>query len=120
MSAAIILMAKQSRPKLATRVLFYPITDASFDTESYQRFAQGYFPRPDRWFLGPVRRARARRDHGVAAAPVSDCLAGRRKALVIPGEADVLRDEGRPTVTSCASPASTSPPRATRASSTTS
>ena len=40
MAAAIILMAKQRRgPKIAFQVLFYPITDAGFDTPSYGRFA---------------------------------------------------------------------------------
>jgi acetyl esterase len=53
MSAAITLMAKRrSGPKLAAQVLFYPVTDARFDTESYHQFATGYFLRRDamQWF----------------------------------------------------------------------
>ena len=53
MSAAITLMAKQrSGPKIAAQVLFYPVTDASFDTDSYHQFATGYFLRRDamQWF----------------------------------------------------------------------
>ena len=32
---------------LRAQVLFYPVTDASFDTDSYHRFATGYFLRRD-------------------------------------------------------------------------
>jgi acetyl esterase len=46
MTAAITLMAKQRRgPQLAAQVLFHPVTDASFDTDSYRQFAVGYFLR---------------------------------------------------------------------------
>ena len=44
------------------QVLFYPVTDASFDTGSYEKFATGYFLRRDamQWFwnpcAGPTRR----------------------------------------------------------------
>ncbi len=53
MTAAITLLAKErSGPQLAAQLLFYPVTDASFETESYHQFAAGYFLRRDgmQWF----------------------------------------------------------------------
>ncbi|ASA21771.1 alpha/beta hydrolase [Paenibacillus donghaensis] len=99
MAAAITLMAKErSGPKIAKQLLFYPVTDASFDTESYEHFAEGYFLQRDgmQWFwdqytTDPEERAQ------ITASPLRaslDQLKGLPEALVITGEADVLRDEG--------------------------
>jgi acetyl esterase len=99
MSAAITLMAKQrSGPRLAAQVLFYPVTDASFDTDSYRQFATGYFLRRDamEWFWDQYTIDETQRTE-ITASPLRatiDDLAGLPKALVITGEADVLRDEG--------------------------
>ena len=99
MSAAITLMAKQrSGPRLAAQVLFYPVTDASFDTDSYHQFATGYFLRRDamEWFWDQYTIDETQRTE-ITASPLRatiDDLAGLPKALVITGEADVLRDEG--------------------------
>jgi acetyl esterase len=99
MTAAITLMAKQrSGPKLAAQVLFYPVTDAAFDTSSYRRFAEGYFLRRDamQWFWDQYTTDENQRNE-ITASPLRATpqdLAGLPKALVITGEADVLRDEG--------------------------
>ena len=90
MTAAITLMAKQrSGPKLAAQVLFYPVTDASFDTDSYHQFATGYFLRRDamEWFWDQYTTDENQRDE-ITASPLratSDDLAGLPKALVITG-----------------------------------
>jgi acetyl esterase len=99
MTAAITLMAKQrSGPELAAQVLFYPVTDASFDTDSYHQFATGYFLRRDamQWFWDQYTPDENQRTE-ITASPLRaslDELAGLPPALVITGEADVLRDEG--------------------------
>jgi acetyl esterase/lipase len=80
------------------QLLFYPVTDASFDTDSYHQFADGfwltrtgmqwywdqYTTDPDERALSTVSPLRASIDE----------LKGLPKALVINGECDVLRDEG--------------------------
>ncbi|RBQ20903.1 esterase [Spongiactinospora rosea] len=100
MAIALTLMAKQrgDLPPLRAQVLFYPVTDAAFDTGSYERFAEGYFLRRDgmRWFWDQYTTDPAQRNE-ITASPLRaahDQLAGLPPALVITAEADVLRDEG--------------------------
>ncbi|MFI6178052.1 alpha/beta hydrolase [Nonomuraea sp. NPDC051191] len=99
MTAALTIMAKQ-RGGLSLRgqVLFYPVTDASFDTGSYRQFAEGYFLRRDgmQWFWDQYTTSAAERAE-ITASPLRatvEELTGLPPALVITGEADVLRDEG--------------------------
>ncbi|WP_225850805.1 alpha/beta hydrolase [Streptomyces sp. HPF1205] len=99
MSAALTLMAKERGDvPLVQQVLFYPVTDASFDTTSYHQFATGYFLRRDgmQWFWDQYTTDEADRAR-VTASPLratTEELSGLPPALVITGEADVLRDEG--------------------------
>jgi acetyl esterase len=99
MTAAITLMAQQrSGPELAAQVLFYPVTDANFDTGSYEQFADGYFLSREamKWFWDQYTTDDSQRAE-ITASPLrasTEDLAGLPKALVINGEADVLRDEG--------------------------
>ncbi|MET9462857.1 alpha/beta hydrolase [Streptomyces canus] len=99
MTAALTLMAKERGDvPLVQQVLFYPVTDASFDTGSYHQFATGYFLRRDgmQWFWDQYTADEAERAQ-ITASPLrasTEQLAGLPPALVITGEADVLRDEG--------------------------
>jgi acetyl esterase/lipase len=99
LAAALTLLAKQrGGVNFAAQVLFYPVTNANFDTPSYLQFAEGYFLRRDNmmWFWDqytsdPVKRAE------ITASPLTatlEDLEGLPPALIINGEADVLRDEG--------------------------
>ncbi|POX57259.1 esterase [Streptomyces sp. Ru71] len=99
MTAALTLMAKQRGGlPLVQQVLFYPVTDANFDTPSYHQFAEGYFLRRDgmQWFWDQYTTDEAERAQ-ITASPLratTEQLTGLPPALVITGEADVLRDEG--------------------------
>lgn len=99
MAAAVSLLAKtRAGPKFVQQVLFYPVTDADFDTDSYQRFATGYGLSRDnmKWYWDQYTTDPAQRAE-VTASPLratKDELTGLPPALVITGDADVLRDEG--------------------------
>ncbi|WP_405865280.1 alpha/beta hydrolase [Streptomyces sp. NBC_00005] len=99
MTAALTLMAKQRGDvPLVAQVLFYPVTDAAFDTGSYHQFAEGYFLRRDamQWFWDQYTTDEAERAQ-ITASPLratTEQLTGLPPALVVTGEADVLRDEG--------------------------
>ncbi len=99
MSAALTLMAKdRGTVSFVQQVLFYPVTDAAFDTASYDEFADGYFLSRtgmhwfwDQYTTDPDERAE------ITASPLRatlEQLKGLPPALVITGQADVLRDEG--------------------------
>lgn len=99
MSAALTLLAKE-RGDVTFRfqVLFYPVTDADFDTQSYHDFAEGYFLARDgmKWFWDQYTTDPAQRAE-ITASPLratTEDLTGLPPALVITAEADVLRDEG--------------------------
>jgi len=99
MAAALTLMARQRRgPKIAFQVLFYPVTDADFDTASYTRFADGPWltRRAMQWFWDAYLPDLAARKQPTAT-PLNaslEELAGLPEALVVIDENDVLRDEG--------------------------
>ncbi|MGW0581962.1 alpha/beta hydrolase [Streptomyces sp. NPDC002920] len=99
MTAALTLMAKErGGVPLVQQVLFYPVTDAAFDTGSYRQFAEGYFLRRDgmQWFWDQYTTDEGERAQ-ITASPLratTEQLTGLPPALVITGEADVLRDEG--------------------------
>jgi acetyl esterase len=99
MTIAVTLMAKErGGPSFAAQLLYYPVTDAGMDTSSYSQFAEGYFLARAgmAWFWEQYLPDESRRSE-ILASPLrasTDELAGLPPALVINGEADVLRDEG--------------------------
>ena len=99
MTAAVALMAKaKGGPEIKLQVLMWPVTDASFDTASYQQFAEGRFLTKNmmKWFwdnytTDPTSRAE------IYASPLratTEQLRDLPPALVQVAGNDVLRDEG--------------------------
>jgi acetyl esterase len=99
MAAALTLLAKErGGVTFVSQVLFYPVTNAAFDTPSYEQFATGYYLRRDamQWFWDQYTTNEQERAE-ITASPLRaslDQLAGLPPALIITAEADVLRDEG--------------------------
>jgi acetyl esterase/lipase len=99
MATVIALMAKDKNgPKIKLQVLLWPVTDANFETESYNLFANGRFLTKNlmKWFWDSyISDASKRKD--VYASPLQaslEQLQGLPPALVQTAENDVLRDEG--------------------------
>jgi acetyl esterase len=99
MAAAVTLLARErGEPDIRLQLLFYPVTDAAFDTASYHQFAEGYHLRRDAmmWFWEQYTRHPGERNE-ITASPLRasvEQLQGLPEALIITAEADVLRDEG--------------------------
>ena len=79
--------------------LYYPVTDAAQDTDSYREFADGPFltAQGDGLVLGRLPAPTRSSAIEITASPLRaslDDLAGLPEAFVIVDENDVLRDEG--------------------------
>ncbi len=98
-ATTLTLLAKdRGGSALAARVLFYPATDASLNTESHRRFARGHWLRREAMqrFWGQYIPDEARRVE-TTASPLRASLgelANLPPALILTAETDILRDEG--------------------------
>ena len=99
MATVITLLSRErGEPDIRLQLLFYPVTDAAFDTASYHQFAEGYHLRRDAmmWFWEQYTRHPGERSE-ITASPLRAGVAqlqGLPPALIVTAEADVLRDEG--------------------------
>ena len=99
MATVVALMAKdKGGPKLRAEILFWPVTDANFDTPSYKQFAEGHFLTRNmmKWFWDNYTTDAAKRKD-IMASPLQATLAqlkGLPPTLIQTAENDVLRDEG--------------------------
>jgi len=99
MATVITLLSRErGEPDIRLQLLFYPVTDAAFDTASYHQFAEGYHLRRDMmmWCWDQYTRHPGERSE-ITASPLRASiqqLQGLPPALIITAEADVLRDEG--------------------------
>jgi acetyl esterase/lipase len=98
-AAATALMAKDKKgPGLKLQVLFWPVTDANFETESYNKFATQRFLTKNMmiWFWDNYIPEKKQRNE-IYASPLKATLAelkGLPPTLIQTAENDVLRDEG--------------------------
>ncbi len=99
MSTVTTLMAKEKGgPRIKLQVLFWPIVDANFETESYQQFGQDRFLTVptmkwmyDMYIADPAKRK------DIHASPLQasvEQLRGLPPAVIMVAESDILRDEG--------------------------
>ncbi|WP_449126283.1 alpha/beta hydrolase fold domain-containing protein [Pseudomonas viridiflava] len=99
MAAVVALMAKEKgTPALRYQVLLWPVTDANFNTASYDQYAEGHFLTRNmmKWFWDNYTTDAAKRNE-IYASPLratTEQLKGLPPALVQTASADVLRDEG--------------------------
>jgi acetyl esterase len=99
MATVITLLSRErGGPDIRLQLLFYPVTDAAFDTASYHQFAEGYHLRRDAmmWFWDQYTRNPSERNE-ITASPLRAGVAQLKRlppALIVTAEADVLRDEG--------------------------
>ena len=99
MAAVVSLMAKdKGTPAICYQVLLWPVTDANFDTGSYNQFAEGHFLTRNimKWSWDNYTTDTEQRAQ-IYASPLratTDQLKGLPPALVQTAGADVLRDEG--------------------------
>jgi acetyl esterase/lipase len=99
MAAVVTLMAKdRGGPNFRFQLLFWPATDANFDTESYRAYETGRFlPREFMEFGWNIYAPSASTRKEPYAAPLQasiERLRGLPPALIQTAENDVLRDEG--------------------------
>lgn len=100
MATVMTLMAKENgfNPHICFQLLLYPVTDANFETETYQAFENGPWltKKAMQWFWDQYLPDKAKRQHK-EASPLRAKLEELKElppALIITAENDVLRDEG--------------------------
>ena len=93
-----ILSKQKAGPKIHKQLLYYPVTDACFNTSSYYEFAKDYYlyRAGMMWFWNQYTTSQKDRNE-ITASPLRatlEELKGLPPAMILNGEADVLRDEG--------------------------
>lgn len=99
MAIAMTLMAKERKgPYIQKQLLYYPVTNACFNTSSYLQFAEKYYLYREGiiWFWNQYTTSDYNRNR-ITVSPLratTEQLKGLPEAMILNGEADVLRDEG--------------------------
>ena len=99
MAIAMTLFSKYRRgPAIHKQLLYYPVTNACFNTASYCEFAECYYlyRAGMMWFWDQYTTSECCRNQ-ITASPLRACtdhLTDLPQAMILNGQADVLRDEG--------------------------
>ncbi|MGE0198570.1 MAG: alpha/beta hydrolase [Simkaniaceae bacterium] len=99
MAIAVSLLAKERKgPNILFQLLFYPVTNAQFNSSSYKQYADGPWltKAAMEWFWNAYEPKTSTRKNPLMS-PLqanTDQLKGLPSALIITAENDVLRDEG--------------------------
>lgn len=99
MAIAMVLMSLMRQgPDIQKLLLYYPVTNACFDTPSYRQFATDYYLYREgmKWFWRQYTSSAEDRKQ-ITASPLRagiDCLKCFPQTMMINGQADVLRSEG--------------------------
>lgn len=99
MAIAMSFMAQwRNGPKIQKQLLYYPVTNACFNTPSYRQFAVNYYlyRAGMQWFWQQYTTCQADRNQ-ITASPLRADIAALKcmpETMIINGQADVLRSEG--------------------------
>lgn len=99
MAIAVSLLARERKgPHIRRQLLYYPVTNACFDTDSYLKFAKDYYLYREEmmWFWNQYTTSESERNE-ITASPLragAEQLENLPETMILNGEADVLRDEG--------------------------
>jgi acetyl esterase len=99
MTAVLAQMAKdRGDVRFVHQSMYYPVTDAAMDSDSYEQFAEGYYltAKAMAWFWDQYAPDAEQRDDRYASPlrATEEQLSGLPPAYLCVDEADVLRDEG--------------------------
>lgn len=98
LAIGLTFLSKKKNLSIQKLVLFYPVTDDNFNTESYLKFAKNYYLEREEmiWFFDNYLPDKSKRNN-ILVTPLKatlDELSNFPPTLIINGEVDVLRDEG--------------------------
>lgn len=99
MATVMAILAKfRNGPKIHKQLMFYPVANACFDSSSYIKFATDYYLYREgmKWFWDQYTILEEERNQ-ITASPLRasiEQLRGLPDAMILNGQADVLRDEG--------------------------
>lgn len=97
--ATVVSMVARDKggPDISAQVLLYPVTGMECNTESYEKFQQGFALDKELmlWFIKHYIRNEADKIDAYAAPLIAEDLSNLPPALIITAENDVLRDEGQ-------------------------